>query len=65
MTDRVTVTAAQHDAKRDVARSIRALAEVFDHLDFGLWGKVLRDDLPHIEANIAHIRKLAEEVRRG
>lgn len=46
------------DAKRSAVRAIRALAEVINHIDQGDWLVVVRDDLPHIEANVAHIRVL-------
>ena len=54
--------AYEHDARNDIARAIKALAEMSQILH--RQGTILSDHLPHIEANIAHLRKITEEARR-
>jgi len=51
--------------KADVFRAIRALAYLLEHIDaYHSVMAALDEDLPHIEANVADIRKLLEERRR-
>lgn len=55
-------TAAQINASNDAVRAIKALLSIATR-EATLRG-ALMDELPHIEANVAHIRALAEQVER-
>ena len=57
--------ASKNDARNSAIRAIRALAQAIEVIDAGGWYTLLEDQIPHIEANIAHLRREAEAGWRG